>query len=73
MDFQISILGEQFQTIPECFEGIRENLGNKLVNFGYLTRENYFKTLLQGDVVISTAGHEFYGVSMYVYDQNPLN
>lgn len=68
MDFQISILGEQFQTIPECFEDIREHLGNKLVNFGYLTKENYFKTLLQGDVVISTAGHEFYGVSMYVYN-----
>lgn len=64
VDFKISIIGEQFQTMPDCFEGIREKLGSKLINFGYLSREEYFNVLLKGDIVISTAGHEFYGVSM---------
>ncbi|CAD7088402.1 unnamed protein product [Hermetia illucens] len=64
LDFKATICGENFQTVPECFEGIREKLGPKLVNFGYLGREEYFRVLLTGDIVISTAGHEFYGVSM---------
>lgn len=63
-DFKISILGQNSQVIPDCFVGLREELGNKLVHFGFLTKDEYFKTLLSADVVISTAGHEFYGVSM---------
>lgn len=64
IEFKVSIIGEQFEAVPDCFEGIKEKLGNKLVNFGYLNRDEYFKVLLKGDIVISTAGHEFYGVSM---------
>lgn len=62
--FQASIIGENFQTIPECFDGLKEKLGEKLINFGFLSSEEYLKCLLSGDIVISTAGHEFYGVSM---------
>lgn len=64
ISFKVSIIGENFQTIPECFDGIQEKLGDKLVNFGFLNRDDYIKCLLNGDIVISTAGHEFYGVSM---------
>lgn len=64
LPFKISIIGESFQAIPECFDGIHEKLGDKLVNFGYLSREDYLKCLIDGDIVISTADHEFYGVSM---------
>lgn len=62
--FRASIIGDDYQTLPECFEGIREKLGEKLINFGQLNRVDYIKCLLDGDIVISTAGHEFYGVSM---------
>lgn len=62
--FKASIIGESFQTRPECFDGIQEKLGEKLINFGFLSRDDYIQCLLNGDVVISTAGHEFYGVSM---------
>lgn len=62
--FRASIVGDNYQTVPECFDGIREKLGGKLVQFGLLGRDEYIKCLLDGDVVISTAGHEFYGVSM---------
>ena len=64
VDFKVTICGENFQTAPECFEGIQVKLGNKLLNFGFLPREKYIQTLLSGDIVISTAGHEFYGVAM---------
>lgn len=62
--FRVSIIGEAFQTQPACFDGVQEQLGGKLINFGYLKRDEYFQCLLDGDIVISTADHEFYGVSM---------
>lgn len=65
MDFKISILGRNSQAFPDCFNGLKAELGDKLVDFGFLaTKEEYFRCLLHADVVISTAGHEFYGVSM---------
>lgn len=64
VSFKLSILGERFQEIPECLTDIQQKLGDKLVNCGYLSREKYLECLLQGDIVISTASHEFYGVSM---------
>lgn len=62
--FKVSIIGEQFQERPECFDTIRQTLGERLINFGYMNRENYFACLLSCDIVVSTANHEFYGVSM---------
>lgn len=64
VNFRISIVGESFNTVPDCFDNIKTKLGDKLVNFGHLPLEEYYKTLVTGDIVISTAGHEFYGVSM---------
>lgn len=64
VDFRVTICGETYQTTPESFEGLPEKLGSKLINFGYLPRDKYINTLLDGDIVISTAGHEFYGVAM---------
>lgn len=62
--FKLSIVGEQFDSYPECFDEIKEKLSHKLQNFGYLNRSDYVKCLNEADVVISTANHEFYGVSM---------
>lgn len=62
--FIISIIGEKFQEYPSCLNEIKEKLGHKVRNFGYLDRSKYFECLLEADVVISTADHEFYGVSM---------
>ncbi|XP_034671098.1 glycosyltransferase-like domain-containing protein 1-like [Drosophila subobscura] len=64
VNFKVTICGESYQEVPEAFEGIREKLGSKLINYGHLSREEYIKSLLAGDIVISTASHEFYGVSM---------
>ncbi|XP_052864397.1 glycosyltransferase-like domain-containing protein 1-like [Anopheles cruzii] len=64
VDFRVSILGERFKTVPECFDKLTDRLPGKLVNFGPLPRDEYYQTLLDGDVVLSTALHEFYGVAM---------
>uniref|UniRef100_A0A182MA70 tRNA-queuosine alpha-mannosyltransferase n=1 Tax=Anopheles culicifacies TaxID=139723 RepID=A0A182MA70_9DIPT len=64
VNFHVSILGERFETIPKCFETIEDQLHGKVIQFGSLPREDYRRTLAEGDVVISTALHEFYGVAM---------
>ncbi|XP_016952000.1 glycosyltransferase-like domain-containing protein 1-like [Drosophila biarmipes] len=64
VDFKVTICGESYQEIPEAFVDIQEKLGSKLVNFGHLDREQYVRTLLSADIVISTADHEFFGVAM---------
>lgn len=62
--FIVSIIGEQFDTYPACFDEIRTKLGEKIRNFGFLSREDYLKCLAEADIILSTADHEFYGVSM---------
>lgn len=64
IDFRVSIVGENFSEVPHCFGQLKEKLGAKIINFGYLAKTDYINCLLNGDVVISTADHEFYGVSM---------
>lgn len=65
IDFVVSIIGERSTVIPTCFVELQEKLGKKLHRFGYLTRDEYFECLCDADIVVSTADHEFYGVSMY--------
>ncbi|XP_055320106.1 glycosyltransferase-like domain-containing protein 1-like [Sitodiplosis mosellana] len=62
--FTVSIVGEQFDTHPLCFDEMRAKLEGRIRNFGFLSREDYLKCLGEADIVLSTADHEFYGVSM---------
>lgn len=64
IDFRVSITGENFAEVPDCFAQLKEKLGSKIINFGFLSKRDYISCLLDADVVISTADHEFYGVSM---------
>lgn len=62
--FTVSIIGEFFETHPPCFDEMQTKLESKIRHFGYLSREDYLNCLTEADIVISTADHEFYGVSM---------
>ncbi|XP_050081946.1 glycosyltransferase-like domain-containing protein 1-like [Anopheles aquasalis] len=64
VDFRVSILGERFETVPACFDQLTERLPGKVIHFGPLPKDEYYRTLMEGDVVLSTALHEFYGVAM---------
>ncbi|TBW59399.1 DUF3524 domain-containing protein [Marinobacter halodurans] len=64
-DFRLSVVGEQFRRQPEAFAAIRERYAEHLVHWGYLAqRQDYDNLLRQADVVISTALHDFQGLSM---------
>jgi glycosyltransferase involved in cell wall biosynthesis len=65
VDFRVSVLGEQFRRAPEIFTQARESLAERIDHWGFLPRrEDYDKALAEADVIVSTADHEFFGVSV---------
>jgi glycosyltransferase involved in cell wall biosynthesis len=64
-DFRLSVVGERFRQAPDAFDRIRECHGDRIVSWGYLAeRASYDRLLAQADVVISTALHDFQGLSV---------
>jgi glycosyltransferase involved in cell wall biosynthesis len=65
IDFRLIVMGESFMKKPECFEEAFVRLKKEIIHFGYAeSRGKYSKLLHQGDVIISTAKHEFFGISV---------
>ena len=63
--FKVSVLGESFSDVPEIFFRARERLEGRLEHFGYAeSREEYLHILGRSDIVVSTARHEFFGISI---------
>jgi len=62
--FRISVIGEQFREVPEIFAHARRYLADHIDRWGYQQdRTDYEATLLEADVFVSTATHEFFGLS----------
>jgi glycosyltransferase involved in cell wall biosynthesis len=63
--FQVIVLGQHFRNQPEIFTQAKSVLGNRLIHFGYVeSREEYARLLRRGDFIVSTARHEFFGISV---------
>lgn len=63
--FRLVVMGEQFGTMPPALEQLRVEFAPELDQFGYEPqRENYAARLRASDVFISTAQHEFFGLSV---------
>ncbi len=63
--FRVAVAGERFRCYPEIFDEAKQRLGDRVAHFGYLeSRAEYARLLRQCDVSVSTAIHEFFGVSV---------
>nr|WP_321464905.1 DUF3524 domain-containing protein [uncultured Desulfobulbus sp.] len=64
-DFQLIVLGESFRHQPEIMHQAKEILASRILHFGYCRdKEAYSSWLRRGTIVVSTAIHEFFGMSV---------
>ena len=65
LPFQVAVLGERFVRVPPAFKLAQRRLADRLVQFGYAeSRQEYAQWLRWGDLVVSTAIHEFFGAAV---------
>jgi glycosyltransferase involved in cell wall biosynthesis len=63
--FGLIVLGQSFRNQPSVFAQAAGRLAERIVHFGYAQdRQEYCRLLCQGDIVVSTATHEFYGMAV---------
>lgn len=64
ISFRISVIGEQFREVPEVFAWAHECFADYIDRWGYQQDQtDYEAALLEADVFVSTAAHEFFGLS----------
>ena len=65
VDFKLIVLGQHFRRQPDIFQVARKRLQKHIIHFGYAeSQAEYANLLKQGDVVVSTAIHEFFGIAV---------
>ncbi|MGQ7274492.1 tRNA-queuosine alpha-mannosyltransferase domain-containing protein [Marinobacter sp. V034] len=63
--FTLSVVGEQFRREPAEFNDIQQRFAERITHWGFLPdRASYDRLLTTADIVISTATHDFQGLSM---------
>ncbi|MCP4115498.1 MAG: DUF3524 domain-containing protein [Desulfobacteraceae bacterium] len=63
--FRLALLGEGVSKVPKAFLAARDVFREEIVVFGYVSsREEYYDWLRQGDIVVSTAIQENFGISV---------
>ncbi len=64
VDFKLHIMGESFRKVPDCFMEAKQRLSHRISTWGHQSRASYCRILQQSDIVVSTAAHDFQGLSM---------
>ena len=63
-DFRISVIGQSFRKIPQAFTEIETEFGDLIERWGFQeTADDYWNVLAEADLFLSTAEHEFFGLS----------
>ncbi|PID84909.1 MAG: glycosyl transferase family 1 [Chloroflexi bacterium] len=62
--FRLALCGQQYGKRPFIFESALETLADHIIHVGHADRETYRQLLWEADLVISTAHHEFFGISI---------
>lgn len=64
IDFRLSVLGESFRDVPPVFAQAQTRWSDRIEHWGYQpARQDYLHALQTADVFVSTAAHEFFGIS----------
>ncbi len=64
VDFRLSVLGERFRRSPDVFDAAAKRFADRIDHWGFEPRNEYCAALADADVFVSTAVHEFFGLSV---------
>ena len=64
INFTLIMMGIEFKNSPPVFQKIKSDFENDILCWGYQTQDEYIKWLTQGEIIISTAIHEFQGLAV---------
>jgi glycosyltransferase involved in cell wall biosynthesis len=65
IDFRLILLGKSFPNSPQCFADAKNVFRERVLHYGYAASyADYVALLCRGDVVVSTALHEFFGIAI---------
>lgn len=63
-EFQLSVLGQGYTNVPREFATIADMFATEIRHWGFQSsRDDYLRILAEADVFLSTASHEFFGLS----------
>ena len=63
--FKLSVVGQQFSNVPDCFDTAYSTFQSEIEHWGYLeSKSEYHNLLRRADIVVSTAVHEFQGLAL---------
>ncbi|HSH12837.1 MAG TPA: DUF3524 domain-containing protein [Desulfurivibrionaceae bacterium] len=63
--FRLVVLGESFRAAPPIFAEAKARLADRILHFGFAdSPADYAAWLKRGDLVVSTANHEFFGIAV---------
>ena len=62
--FELAVCGESFQQAPEIFDTAARQLNSQVIHWGYAEQDLYRRLLWDTTVTVSTAFHEFFGISI---------
>jgi len=64
-DFEVILLGESTSTASNKYKNLIDQLSECIIHYGYVdSREDYFSLLSSGNIVVSTAIQENFGLSI---------
>jgi len=64
VEFGVVLAGQQSPTDPAELVDLKKALGDRIVHYGWADEDEYVRLLRSADVVVSTAYHEFFGISI---------
>lgn len=63
--FRLAVCGQRFRSAPPAFGALQETFPERIVHWGYAPDRDAYEAILRAaHIAVSTADHEFFGVSM---------
>lgn len=61
---RLHVMGQSFRQVPDCFQWARERGIHNVKTWGFQSRADYYQVLAKSEITVSTALHDFQGLSM---------